>query len=88
MAATSIESFSRLVTLYSGSNATTCNYSGSQYQKVWGIIPAAAGTAPTGTIQLEASGSITIQDLARGLVTALKPQSVTVSAGTVYLVLV
>jgi len=88
MAASSIETFARLATLYSGSNAVTCNYSGSQYQKVWGIIPAAAGTAPTGTIQLQKRGSIAIQDLARGVVTACVPQSVTVSAGTVYLVLV
>jgi len=86
MAATS-DQFARLAPISCGSSVT-CNYPGADYQKVWGVLPAFAGNAPQGTITLEVSGSITCQDLQRGVVTACRPTSVQVTDGIVYLVLV
>lgn len=69
------------VKLTSGSIAT-CNYSGSTYNSVWGILRGASGA---GSITLEGSGTIDIADISVGIPFPCYPVHVSVSGGSVYI---
>lgn len=71
----------QVLTVASGSLGVEVGYSGSAFEKPWGVL---RGAGATGTIVLEHGGSIDVADLLEGDPFPCYPRSVSCTLGTIY----